>query len=110
MKSLNSRPRRNWKGKGTTQKDLRGTWQGRTGDAADGPDRPLSRDRTWDAGKETTLNRPGRQNRERPRREIRELTAEPAWRDPWKDVGNLPDYSHVREQLLALLTNGHADR
>ena len=43
------------------------------------------------------------------RREIRNITAEPAWHNPWKDEGNLPDYSHVREQLLALLTNGHAD-
>lgn len=43
------------------------------------------------------------------RREIRNISAEPAWHNPWKDEGNLPDYSHVREQLQALLTNGHAD-
>src|ERR1039457_1020011 len=43
------------------------------------------------------------------RREIRNITAEPAWHNPWKDEGNLPDYSHVREQLQALLTNGHVD-
>lgn len=43
------------------------------------------------------------------RREIRNITAEPAWYNHWKDEGNLPDYSHVREQLQALLTNGHAD-
>lgn len=43
------------------------------------------------------------------RREIRNITAEPAWYNSWKDEGNLPDYSHVREQLQALLTNGHVD-
>jgi uncharacterized Zn finger protein len=43
------------------------------------------------------------------RREIREVTAEPAWRNHWNDEGNLPDYSHVREQLQALLDSGHAD-
>jgi uncharacterized Zn finger protein len=43
------------------------------------------------------------------RREIREVTAEPAWRNHWNDEGNLPDYSHVREQLQALLESGHAD-
>ena len=44
------------------------------------------------------------------KREIRELTSQPAWRNHWKGVGNLPDYSHVREQLQALLDNGHADQ
>jgi len=43
------------------------------------------------------------------RREIREVTAEPAWRNHWNDEGNLPDYSHVREQLQTLLESGHAD-
>ena len=43
------------------------------------------------------------------RREIRNLTAESAWYNPWKGEGNLPDYSHVREQLQALLNKGHAD-
>ena len=43
------------------------------------------------------------------RREIREVTAEPAWRNHWNDEGNLPDYSHVREQLQALLESGHAE-
>jgi uncharacterized Zn finger protein len=43
------------------------------------------------------------------RREIRNITAEAAWHNPWKDEGNLPDYSHVREQLQALLASGHAD-
>jgi len=43
------------------------------------------------------------------RREIRYLTAEDAWYNPWKGEGNLPDYSHVEEQLAALLDRGHAD-
>jgi uncharacterized Zn finger protein len=43
------------------------------------------------------------------RREIRNITAEQAWHNPWKGEGNIPDYSHVREQLQALLANGHAD-
>ncbi len=43
------------------------------------------------------------------RKEIRNLTAEDAWYNPWKHEGNLPDYSHVEEQLEALLDKGHAD-
>lgn len=43
------------------------------------------------------------------RKEIRHLTSEDAWYNPWKEEGNLPDYSHVEEQLEALLTKGHAD-
>lgn len=43
------------------------------------------------------------------RREIRTLTAEPAWYNSWKGEGNLPDYSHVETQLRALLDGGHAD-
>lgn len=43
------------------------------------------------------------------RSEIRNITAEPAWYNSWKGEGNIPDYSHVREQLQALLDNGHAD-
>jgi hypothetical protein len=31
------------------------------------------------------------------RREIRNLTNESAWYNPWKGEGNIPDYSHVRE-------------
>lgn len=42
-------------------------------------------------------------------KEIRNLTAQDAWFNPWKDEGNLPDYSHVEEQLQALLDKGHAD-
>lgn len=43
------------------------------------------------------------------RGEIRNITAEPAWSDYWRDERNIPDYSHVGEQLKALLENGHAD-
>ncbi|MDX8406899.1 MAG: SWIM zinc finger family protein, partial [Mariprofundaceae bacterium] len=43
------------------------------------------------------------------RKEIRNLTAEEAWYSHWKHEGNLPDYSHVEEQLEALLNKGHAD-
>ncbi|OEU73310.1 MAG: hypothetical protein BA869_03360 [Desulfuromonadales bacterium C00003107] len=43
------------------------------------------------------------------RKEIRTLTAQDAWFNPWKDQGNLPDYSHVEEQLQALLDKSHAD-
>jgi uncharacterized Zn finger protein len=43
------------------------------------------------------------------RKEIRRLTSEDAWYNPWKEEGNLPDYSHVEEQLEALLAKGHAD-
>lgn len=43
------------------------------------------------------------------RKEIRSLTAEDAWYNPWKNEGNLPDYSHVEQQLRVLLDKGHAD-
>jgi len=43
------------------------------------------------------------------RKEIRSLTAEDAWYNPWKHTGNRPDYSHVEQQLRALLDGGHAD-
>lgn len=43
------------------------------------------------------------------REEIRALTAEPAWYDPWNDRGELPDYSHLERQLRALADQGHAD-
>lgn len=42
-------------------------------------------------------------------KEIRCLTAEDAWYNPWNHEGNLPDYTHVEEQLEALLDEGHAD-
>ena len=43
------------------------------------------------------------------RQEIKEITAESAWYDHWRDEGDLPDYTHVREQLQALLDKGQAD-
>jgi uncharacterized Zn finger protein len=43
------------------------------------------------------------------RLEIRNLTAESAWYSHWQGEGNLPDYSHVEEQLRALADRGHAD-
>jgi uncharacterized Zn finger protein len=43
------------------------------------------------------------------RKEIRNVTSEDAWFNPWKDEGSLPDYSHIREQMTALLKKGHAD-
>lgn len=43
------------------------------------------------------------------RKEIRRLTSEEVWYNPWKGEGNLPDYSHTEEQLEALLAAGHAD-
>ena len=41
--------------------------------------------------------------------EIRNLTAEPAWYNRWRGEGNLPDYSHVENNLRALSDQGHAD-
>lgn len=43
------------------------------------------------------------------RQEIKTLSSEPAWYDHWQHEGNVPDYSHVREQFKALLGKGHAD-
>lgn len=43
------------------------------------------------------------------RKEIIEVTGEDAWYNPWKNEGNRPDYSHIHEQLAALLKEGHAD-
>lgn len=43
------------------------------------------------------------------RKEIRSLTAEDAWYNPWKEEGNLPDYSHVEQQFRVLLDKGYAD-
>src|SRR6056297_1783336 len=43
------------------------------------------------------------------RKEIKRLTAEEVWFNHWRDEGNLPDYTHVEEQLEALLAKGHAD-
>lgn len=43
------------------------------------------------------------------RREIRTVTREEAWYNPWNDEGHRPDYSHIQEQLAALLGQGQAD-
>ena len=43
------------------------------------------------------------------RKEIRSLSAEPAWRNHWNDEGHIPDYSRVRNRLETLLSAGHAD-
>ena len=43
------------------------------------------------------------------RNEIKNVTKEDAWYNPWKNEGNLPDYSHIRDQLTALLNKGYAD-
>ncbi|MCL2458603.1 MAG: SWIM zinc finger family protein [Desulfobulbus sp.] len=43
------------------------------------------------------------------RREIGNLTEEPAWSNPWSDESDIPDYSHVRQQFALLLAAGHAD-
>jgi uncharacterized Zn finger protein len=42
-------------------------------------------------------------------REIRALSAEPAWSNSWNDEGSLPDYSGVRAGLAMLLEAGRAD-
>jgi len=47
--------------------------------------------------------------RARLRREIREVSSEPAWRNHWDDEGHTPDYSGIRDRLEALLAAGHAD-
>ena len=43
------------------------------------------------------------------RKEIERLSAEPAWVNPWKGEGNVPDYSEVRDRLEMLLAKGYAD-
>ncbi|MBI9109439.1 MAG: hypothetical protein JEZ04_22025 [Spirochaetales bacterium] len=43
------------------------------------------------------------------RAEINTMTAADVWYDPWNDEGNLSDYSHLEEQLNALLKKGCAD-
>ncbi len=43
------------------------------------------------------------------RREMRALTAEDAWWNGWKGVGNLPDYSGLKARLKILLEHGQAD-
>jgi uncharacterized Zn finger protein len=43
------------------------------------------------------------------RSEIRDLTAETAWYNHWRGEGDLPDYTHLEEQLRALADQGHVD-
>lgn len=43
------------------------------------------------------------------RSEIRDLTAEPAWYNHWRGEGSLPDFSHVEEQLRALVDRHYSD-
>jgi len=43
------------------------------------------------------------------RKEINSLTTEPAWYNHWKHEGNIPDFTHVREQFRALFNKGYAD-
>lgn len=43
------------------------------------------------------------------RSEIKNLTAETAWFNPWRGESNLPDYTHVQEQLRSLVEHGNAD-
>jgi len=43
------------------------------------------------------------------RKEIERLSAKPAWVNPWKGEGNVPDYSEVRDRLEMLLAKGYAD-
>ncbi|MBI3143704.1 MAG: SWIM zinc finger domain-containing protein [Pseudogulbenkiania sp.] len=42
-------------------------------------------------------------------KDIRYLTAEPAWHNGWNGDGHLPDYSRLPGQLKALLDKGHYD-
>jgi len=37
------------------------------------------------------------------------LTVQEAWYDHWKHYGNVPDYSHLQQQLRTLVDGGHAD-
>jgi len=43
------------------------------------------------------------------RKEIHELSSEPAWRNPWNNEGHIPDYSRVKDRLNSLLEKGHAN-
>lgn len=46
---------------------------------------------------------------EETRQTIRQVTSESAWRDPWNNLGNTPDYSQIRHRFERLLELGHAD-
>jgi uncharacterized Zn finger protein len=43
------------------------------------------------------------------RKEIHELSSEPAWTNHWRGEGHIPDYSRVKDRMNALLKQGHAD-
>lgn len=43
------------------------------------------------------------------RKEIHELSSEPAWCNHWRGEGHIPDYSNVKDHLNTLLKQGHAD-
>jgi len=43
------------------------------------------------------------------RKEIRELSSKPGWRNHWNHEGYTPDYSRVKGRLKSLLAKGHAD-
>jgi uncharacterized Zn finger protein len=43
------------------------------------------------------------------RKEIHELSSEPAWSDHWRGEGHIPDYSRVKDRMNALFKQGHAD-
>ena len=43
------------------------------------------------------------------RRAIRDIGAEPAWRNYWQDEGHTPDYSGIHKKLQVLLKEGHAN-
>jgi len=40
--------------------------------------------------------------------EIRTLTSEPVWHNHWSGEGNLPDYTHLDDQLGTLADQGYA--
>ena len=44
------------------------------------------------------------------RREIEDLSSQPAWTNHWSGEGEIPDYSRVRERMEALLEAGYADQ
>jgi uncharacterized Zn finger protein len=43
------------------------------------------------------------------RKEIHELSSEPAWNNHWRGEGHIPDYSKVKDRMNALFKQGHAD-
>ena len=43
------------------------------------------------------------------KKEIREISSEPGWRNYWRHEGYTPDYSEIRVKLNTLLKTGHAD-